>query len=76
LHGFSSVKKLWAFKAAFPGRVFGKRDRRATGPRLDRALKAPLTSSASRLYRWDGEDNPMPFSLNVNVLHIDPAPDV
>jgi hypothetical protein len=27
------------FMAAFPGRAFGKRDRRATGPRLDRALK-------------------------------------
>jgi len=35
-----------------------------------------LTSSASRLYRWDGKDNPIPFSLNVNVLHIDPMPGV
>jgi hypothetical protein len=34
-----------------------------------------LTASASRLYRWDGKDNPIPFSLNVNVLHIDPVPD-
>jgi hypothetical protein len=30
-----------------------------------------LTASASRLYRWDGKDNPIPFSLNMNVLHID-----
>src|SRR5262245_51434830 len=35
-----------------------------------------LTASASRLYRWDGKDNPIPFSLNVNVLHIDPMRDV
>jgi hypothetical protein len=27
--------------AAFPRRVFGKRDRRATGPRLDRVLRVP-----------------------------------
>jgi len=35
-----------------------------------------LTASASRLYRWDSKDNPIPFSLNVNVLNIDPVPDV
>ena len=29
------------FTAAFPGRAFGKRDLRATGPRLDRVLKVP-----------------------------------
>jgi hypothetical protein len=29
------------FTAAFPHRVFGKRDRRATDPRSDRALKGP-----------------------------------
>jgi len=29
------------FMAAFPRRAFGKRDRCAKGPRLDRALKAP-----------------------------------
>src|SRR6266487_5670543 len=29
------------FTAAFPRRVFGKRDRCAKGPRLGRALKAP-----------------------------------
>jgi hypothetical protein len=34
-----------------------------------------LTASASRLYRWDGKDNPVPFSLNVNVLHIDSRSD-
>ena len=34
-----------------------------------------LTASASRLYRWDGKDNPIPFSLNVNVLNLDALPD-
>jgi len=29
------------FTAAFPRRVFGKPDRSAKGPRLDRSLKAP-----------------------------------
>ncbi len=31
-----------AFTAAFPRRVFGKRDQRAKGPRSGRSLKAPV----------------------------------
>ena len=38
---FSCAEFARKFTAAFPGRVFGKQDRRATDPRPDRALKVP-----------------------------------
>ena len=37
LRRFSSANKLHSLMAAFPRRVFGKRDRRVTDPRTDRA---------------------------------------
>src|SRR4029450_7480016 len=41
IQGFGSSGKWRVFSAAFPRKVFGKRDRSATSPRTDQVLKVP-----------------------------------
>jgi hypothetical protein len=38
---WKEAQRINEFTAAFPRKVFGKRDRRAKGPREDRAVKMP-----------------------------------